>query len=91
MKNDALVMLTTECTFKFEIFLKGILKTSDYCIHPFGGGSSSDGQQLCYYKGCEDEQRLKYHMNAPGIVFFLMAIGLVIFDSVNCLKFLIQN
>ena len=51
--------------FKFEIFLKGVLKTSDYCICPFGGGKPSDGQQLCYYKGCKDIKRLKYHMKAP--------------------------
>ena len=70
MRDNALVMLTTECTFKFEIFLKGVLKTSDYCICPFGGGKPSDGQQLCYYKGCKDIKRLKYHMKAPGIAYF---------------------
>ena len=71
MKDDAPVMLTKDCKFKFEVVFKGVLKTTDYCIHPLGGGSGSDGQKLCYYKGCVDQGRLKYHMNAPGRLFFL--------------------
>ncbi|XP_066913439.1 uncharacterized protein [Clytia hemisphaerica] len=61
LKNDAIVVLTKDCGMKFEIVHGGVLKTTDFCIHPLGGGGSSEGQKLCFYKECSEQKRLQYH------------------------------
>ena len=80
LKNDAPVVLSKECQFKFEVVFKGVLKTNNYCIHPLGGGDPSDGQKLCYWQGCEDTKRLRYHINTAGdYPFFKFCINCPIY------------
>jgi len=68
MKNDVKVVLSMDCQIVFETVNDGVLKTSDFCIHPLGGGTGNEGQRLCYYKSCDREKRLQYKLYKSGIV-----------------------
>ena len=67
LKNDAPVVLSKDCKLVFETVNEGVIKTSDFCIHPLGGGSGNKGQRLCYYKGCLRQKRLQYQFYKSGI------------------------